>query len=150
MVDSRGLMRFPWISSLLCSAACLIFFIPAAETWLQYDRPAIANGQAWRLFTGHLTHWNLDHLVWDVVVLAVLGAWCERTGLARIMMISMIVSAAAISMALWFLKTGIEQYRGLSGIDSTLFMMLTILWLRREWAQSRYARFGLIGVASEF
>lgn len=40
----------------------------AAGELLQYDRQAIADGQLWRVVTGHLVHIGLEHLAWDAAV----------------------------------------------------------------------------------
>jgi rhomboid family GlyGly-CTERM serine protease len=110
--------------------AILVWLLPgAAETW-QFDRGAIAAGEAWRVVSGHLTHWNANHLLWDVLMFAVLGALVERTSRAAFL-VTTLLSGLAISLALWFLQPTLNVYRGLSGIDSALFVFQAG-WLARE------------------
>jgi rhomboid family GlyGly-CTERM serine protease len=94
---------------------------------MQFDRHAVACGQYWRIVTGHFTHWSAEHLMWDVIVFAALGAVCER--LDRWKMIWTIV--ASIFAISFFAAPQCETYRGLSGIDSALFVLLAVM-LRRE------------------
>lgn len=104
----------------------------------EYDRTAIESGQVWRVITGHFTHWSLDHLFWDVAVFAVLGAFAERrTGSAFVLCV--LSSALAITAGVWCLRPDLALYRGLSGIDSALFVMVTAALARdalrrREWS----------------
>ncbi|MBX9788209.1 MAG: rhombosortase [Pirellulales bacterium] len=118
--------------------AVAIWLVPGAAEWLQFDRGAIAAGEIWRIVSGHLTHWNGDHLLWDVLMFAVLGALVERTSRASFLATT-VLSALAISAALWFLQPAQVLYRGLSGIDSALFVFQAI-WLAREaLSEKRFA-----------
>jgi membrane associated rhomboid family serine protease len=44
---------------------------------LEASRAAIADGQWWRLATGHVTHWSANHLFWDLLMFVALGATLE-------------------------------------------------------------------------
>jgi hypothetical protein len=44
---------------------------------LQFDRTSLAAGEVWRLATEHVTHWNAEHLQWDLLMFIVLGGACE-------------------------------------------------------------------------
>lgn len=108
---------------LLSALAVLIHLLPGAAALLEYDRAEVLRGQAWRLLTGHWTHTSADHLVWDVVAFAALGlavAWRGR----RLFWRTALGSATAISVALLLLAPQWHTYRGLSGIDSALFVAL--------------------------
>ncbi|MDY0168688.1 MAG: rhombosortase [Thermoguttaceae bacterium] len=111
-------------------AAVLIHLSPVAGELLQYERAAIANGQIWRIVTCHLTHWSPDHLFWDVAVFACLAAVCLAES-RRATWICLAVSAAAIPAAVWVLMPDMPTYRGLSGLDSALFALLTAMLIRR-------------------
>ncbi|GMU24687.1 MAG: hypothetical protein AMXMBFR13_47600 [Phycisphaerae bacterium] len=56
----------------------LIWFSPAATAALQYERTGLAAGELWRIVSCHLTHFSLEHLFWDVIMFAAVGALCER------------------------------------------------------------------------
>jgi rhomboid family GlyGly-CTERM serine protease len=120
----------PIATTALTLLAIGIWLVPGASEWFEYRRSAIASGEFWRVITGHLTHWNSDHLLWDALMFAVLGALIERTS-RRAFLATTMLSAAAISATLWFCQPGLELYRGLSGIDSALFVFQAG-WLVRE------------------
>src|SRR5262245_41482469 len=122
MLTQHGIIaaELPVVAILLSALAVGIGAFENLSGALSFDRAAVANGEPWRLFTGHLTHWNWDHLVWDVLMFAVLGVLIEsrsRAAFARVLF----VSTAAISAAVWFFSANVTEYRGLSGIDSGLF-----------------------------
>jgi rhomboid family GlyGly-CTERM serine protease len=123
VVILRGGGRIPYASLLLGSLAIIVHLIPGVAAALEYDRAAILGGEVWRAITGHWTHFSLDHLFWDALMFAVLGAACEMRGRARFLIATM-GSAPAISLAVWMLAPDVDSYRGLSGIDSALFALL--------------------------
>ncbi len=123
---------------ILAAAAVLVYLLPVSTGLLEYSREAISRGQIWRLVTGHWTHTSLDHLTWDVVAFLALGgaaAWRGRGLFWR----TVLGSAAAISAALLLLAPQWQTYRGLSGIDSALFVALAAtLWLESERRADRW------------
>ena len=131
----RARAGLPIATAALTLLAIGIWLVTGASELLEYRRGAIASGEFWRAITGHLTHWNADHLLWDAVMFAVLGALVERTS-RRAFLATCAVSAAAISATLWFCRPGLELYRGLSGIDSALFVFQAG-WLVREALRER-------------
>ncbi|MEX2114644.1 MAG: rhombosortase [Pirellulales bacterium] len=109
------------ILTILCAAiAVAASTVPQWSGWFTYDRGAILAGETWRFLTGHVTHWNVDHLVWDVAIFGILGAMVERHDRPTLLGL-ILLSAAAISAATWLFHPQVEQYRGLSGLDSALF-----------------------------
>lgn len=96
---------------------------------LQFDRTAIADGELYRLVTGHFVHWNLDHLVWDAAVFIVLLLIGWRTDRRRTLA-TLAAASVAIPVVLWFAMPQMQTYRGLSGLDSALFAMVAALWWR--------------------
>jgi rhomboid family GlyGly-CTERM serine protease len=105
--------------------------LPGLTTWLQYDRLAIAAGELWRLCSGHWTHVSGEHLFWDVLMFVILGALCELEHRGRCL--TCVVGATVLIPAvLWFGMPSLIVYRGLSGIDSALFMLLATTHWRRE------------------
>lgn len=118
--ERSSLGQAPVVTLGLAALAVAASLLPTAFDWLSYDRAAITAGEAWRLVTGHFTHWNTDHLLWDAVMFVVLGAAVERAsrgGLAT----TLVIASAAISATLWTFAPEVSQYRGLSGLDSALF-----------------------------
>ena len=128
---------------LTLALATLALVLPAfgegVQGLLQYERGALAGGELWRLFTQHWTHWSAEHLVWDVLVFLALGAVCELRDRRRLLL-TLAVSALAISLALTILAPGLVTCRGLSGLDSALFALLAADWL--GWADLVRGRAG--------
>ena len=120
--------RIPCASLLLSLAAACIFACPSLAARLEYDRTAIAAGEIWRLFSGHWVHYGFDHFFWDVLAFGFLGAACERRSRPRFLA-CVIASSLTISLSIWFGLSGMGAYRGLSGIDSALVVLLFMeLW----------------------
>jgi len=120
----RQAARIP-LTLAMCVLAVTIACVPTAAEALQFDRSAIEAGELWRLATCHLTHWNADHLQWDLLMFAVLGAACELRGRRR-MWLCTALAAGTVSMLVFCLFPDVDTYRGLSGIDTSLFAMLAI------------------------
>ena len=118
--------NFPILTMLFGLLALVITLSSQVTSLMQFDRSAIMQGEIWRIFTGHMTHWSLSHLFWDILVFLVLAGLIERFSRRRFLacfasaslMISLLVFAFLPEMAF---------YRGLSGIDSGLFMMLLVM-----------------------
>ena len=120
--------RIPCASLLLSLAAAFIFVCPSLAAQLEYNRAAIAAGEIWRLFSGHWVHYGFDHFFWDMLAFGFLAAACERRSRSRLL-VCVTASALAISLLLWFGLPGMSAYRGLSGIDSALVVLLFMaLW----------------------
>lgn len=138
--DVSKLSRLPWLTMAMIVGAVMVFVRPQWSMWFQYDRAAIESGQWWRVLSCHWTHWSMDHLFWDGFALAVLGTlietWPNRPGAIkgwRTRFLAMIaVSALCICLAVWLVHPDMTTYRGLSGLDSALFAMLSMLMLREN------------------
>lgn len=117
MYDARR-FELP-IATTLAAVACLaLSFAPdAVAGWLAFDRQAILAGQIWRIWTGHLVHFSVQHALVDTSVLFLLGAVAERElGLSRVGL-ALFVGAPAISVGLLILAPEMSYYRGASGLN---------------------------------
>jgi rhomboid family GlyGly-CTERM serine protease len=135
--------RFPWLTLVLAGAAMTIGAMPAVAEFLQFDRTAVAAGQIWRLFTAHLTHFDANHLAWDVAVLLILGAWGERESRAQ-MVAALALTSPAITGAVWLSQPQFSCYRGLSGLDCALFGLLAGRLILRPEATARFVGFAAV------
>ena len=136
----------PFATLSLVIAALAIHCVPGSSERLQFDRAAIQHGEAWRWLSGHLTHFEGNHLTWDVGVLLLLGSAAERQNRQRFIR-TILVSATAISAAVWWWQPQFQQYRGLSGIDSALFGLLAgALLRRRQLVSSIVASLALLAI----
>lgn len=129
---------------MLLSFPALLFWLPGWAGLFQLDRGAMARGEVWRIVTCHWTHWTASHLVWDLAAFVLLGALCETWGPQgrRALFSAVAASALLIPLVLWVALPDIETYRGLSGIDSALFVLAAILVLRRELESTGTLRSG--------
>lgn len=122
--------RGPTRRSVSCSLALVLPAVailawPSLACVLEYDRSAIANGELWRIATCQWTHWSLNHFLWDALVFLSLGTLCERCS-RRGFAVCIVASAVLIPLAVWLWLPDMLQFRGLSGIDSALFVLLTV------------------------
>ncbi|HEX5056049.1 MAG TPA: rhombosortase [Gammaproteobacteria bacterium] len=106
---------------LLLLAAALVQGSGGGE-YLQYDRPAILDGQIWRLWTAHLVHLGWGHYLLNAAGLMLvwglfrdnmqLRAWCWH----------FLFAGLAIGLGLLWFDPGLFWYVGLSGILHALFI----------------------------
>ena len=143
---SSALARIPVITLLL---AVLTLAATAAPASIEYDRALILAAQCWRILTCHFAHFPGEHFGWCLAALLILGIGCElleRRGFIMTLLLSMV----AIPLALLVLAPNLPRYRGLSGVESALFVLLLaqILWERfdeRHWIG--FAAAAALGIA---
>lgn len=115
------LKSIPWLT--VTTALCTLLLAGASlGGFAQYDRSAILRGEVWRLVTGHFSHWSPSHLGYDLFAFAILGAICERRD-RRLFAAVSVATAFAVSLFLLMFRSDVEIYRGLSAIDSALWML---------------------------
>ncbi|MCG8583456.1 MAG: rhombosortase [Pirellulales bacterium] len=119
-----------WISSLwapvtwcVAAMALIVAAVPGWDVLLQFDTAAFGAGEWWRVLSGHVTHWNGDHLFWDLSVFVVLGTMCERRSRQGFVACMLLTAIAVSGYVMWFLPE-LDTYRGLSGIDTGLFALV--------------------------
>lgn len=83
---------------------------------LAWDRSALAQGELWRLVTGHFVHLGWSHLGLNLAGLA-LVTWIagEAYGLLRWAIIAL-TTIAVIDAGFWYLYEELDWYVGLSGL----------------------------------
>jgi rhomboid family GlyGly-CTERM serine protease len=135
----------PWFTGTLC-AGCLLLFLNlgTAPDTMVYNRAAIAQGELWRLLTGHFVHCDFSHLAWNLMPLLLIAGLLEQRLGARVTAGVTLVSCLGVSIWLWFTQTDLPLYCGLSGM---LYGLLAVLLatLRQE---SRHPAIPLIGMAA--
>lgn len=117
--------KIPFLTLGLAAVTLAVALLPGWTEALEMNRAALAHGEFWRLFTGHLTHFSADHLKWDLVVFVALGSLVELRN-RRHFLVCVVGGALAISLGVAWLQPQFSCYRGLSGIDSALFGYLAV------------------------
>lgn len=127
----RPRQTWPWMTVVLAGVSTAAFFIPAFGEALVYDRSRLVAGEEWRVWTGHLAHWNLGHWFWNLAVFVPAGIWLERLRpvVARAFLLA---SPMGISLLLFVAEPGLGRYAGLSGVAAGVLVLLAILQLRRR------------------
>jgi len=113
--DSFGGAKVP-LAVLACAALAVAAAGDDGAAALRYSRAAIADGEWWRLVTGHLVHLGPGHLLLNLAGLALVGWLTGREYGAALWWVIIVASAAAIAAALYVLQPGVAWYVGLSGV----------------------------------
>lgn len=132
-------MRIPYLTLFLSAITLAIAAVPGAADTLTLSREGLSEGSIWQLFTSHFCHWSGGHLFWDLLVFAVLGAWMEFRG-RKSYGIFLFTTLPILAWSALALTPAIDEYRGLSGIDSALFGWAAIgIWTDTKSAKQRIA-----------
>lgn len=123
---------FPSLTASLVALIAGLYWLIPDQSLLYFNADAIARGDTWRLFTGHLAHADFEHLLWNSLGLAVLGSLIEQH--SKAMLCSALAAGIAAGSALLMTPfAALDYYCGLSGVLHTL--LVVALWL--EWQRSR-------------
>lgn len=133
---TQAARRLPGASLLLMAFAGIAFLIPSLAERLEFNRLAILCGELWRIVTCHWIHGSTDHFFWDAATFLLLAAQCEWYSRTRFL-ITVLGSALFIPIVIWVVMPEIQLYRGLSGIDSALYILLSILFIRHGWGSKK-------------
>lgn len=112
--------RIPWLAVTMASSTVLLNAGASLGGFAQYDRAALMRGEVWRLVTGHFSHWSPTHLAWDLIAFLILGAICERR--RSLLLGAIFTTAITVSLYLLAFCPEVATYRGLSAIDSALWV----------------------------
>lgn len=113
-----------WLTPLIVLLiSIVVFFLPETVSQsLVFDRHDIANGEIWRLLTGHFDHTNLNHMLLNLAGLVMLWALHGdhyRHGLFTGVFLT---SAIVCSLGIYFFDPDMTRYVGLSGVLHGLFV----------------------------
>ncbi|MDD2763786.1 MAG: rhombosortase [Opitutaceae bacterium] len=136
-------MARSWATLLIAVAAGLAFAWPGLASLLIYERAGLLAGQAWRLWTGHLVHFNSRHLLLDLAVFLPAGVWLELIT-PRLARGFYLLTPPAVSAALLLFDSTLIRYAGLSGIATGLLVLLALVQLRRKAGEPPWFWLGVL------
>lgn len=87
-----------------------------ARLALRYARSAVAEGELWRLVSGHLVHLGWSHLTMNGLALVAIWALVGRNLQPRAWLLVVAVCMAGIDAGFWWLDPQLIWYVGMSGI----------------------------------
>lgn len=122
------------VTTSIAALAIASMAIPGLTECFETDFALMRDGQWWRAITGHWTHYDISHVFWDLLMFVVLSAACERR-CSRGYLPWMIASLATITWVVGWSCPEITHYRGLSGIDTGLFV-----WVAGDFVRSSLGR----------
>ena len=119
-VANRSILRrsTAWVVPLVMTAISLLVLLGGteAQSRLRYDRTGIAEGDLWRLVTGHFAHLGITHTLLNMAGLAVVWLLVGSAYTLWQWAFITLVSIAFIDLCFWFLDPDLIWYVGLSGL----------------------------------
>jgi len=110
---------------------------------LVYQRQLIANGEIWRLITGHILHTNGYHLLLNLAALFMLWALHKRFYSIKSYTALFLFCSTATSIGLYYFDPTLIQYVGLSGVLHGVFVFGALMDIN---AKDKTGYFLFIGV----
>ena len=107
--------------------------------------PAAAHGEIWRLWTGHLVHYDFRHFLTNAIAIAVPIALIDRRS-RRSILLSMMLLGPMISLAL-LAGAHFDEYRGASALALAVWVASALTLLRGQSASDRHTGAALIALA---
>lgn len=89
---------------------------------LQYERPAILDGQIWRLWTAHVVHLGWSHYLLNAAGLWLVWVLFRHTASTAVWCWHFLFAGFAIGLGLLWLNPDLVWYVGLSGVLHALFI----------------------------
>lgn len=126
-------LRAWWLPALLAVLLVALFAAGTAVTdALRYERGAVFAGQAWRLVSGHLVHFDLAHLGWNIAGLVLVWFLFAREYTPYGWFVILMASTVAIDLGFLAFEPGLEWYVGFSGVLHGCMAAGLVAWIRRE------------------
>lgn len=131
----RRLGTPPWFYLAVLALALVIQLFPAWRGALIYERDALAAGELWRAWTGHLVHFGWLHFGADTALLLIIG-WTIGREFPRASWLGLLLMPPFISAAVYWADPAMQRYAGLSAVNLGLLLLLAARgWKggRRDW-----------------
>lgn len=136
----------PYLPYLLLSiVATALYWSPkTVHIALEYNRLALSQGEVWRLFSGHLLHSNVYHLLMNLAGLFIIALLHAPLAKRLAFGWQLLILSFTTSIGLWFFASQISLYVGLSGVLHGILCFGAVLDIRQGY---RSGLLILIGVA---
>lgn len=118
----------------------------AVQMLARFERAALADGEWWRLLTGHLVHLGPGHVLMNLAALAVAAVLLHGVLTTAQWIGGVLLSALAIDAGLYWLAPEVAWYVGLSGV---LHGVLTAGGLRMAACRAWLGGVLLVGIAAK-
>jgi len=127
-----------WKVALVVALVCVFAaaFGDDAREFLRYDRAAIADGEYWRLLSGHFVHLGYSHLALNLVGLLLVWLLVGRLYSTQRWLFVTVISIVVMDAGFWFLDADLRWYVGLSGLLHGLLLAGAIAGVRSLPAES--------------
>lgn len=129
---------------LIIAGSVTCTFVPTLNAFFIYDRYAIMEGDYWRLFTGHLIHFSISHLVINLSVLVIVYEILGEDHFKKLEKI-LLYGIALIGPILFIIDPFLAYYGGTSGLSSAVFFFaLIVLYQTTDGAIKHLYSYGLL------
>jgi rhomboid family GlyGly-CTERM serine protease len=108
------------------SLSLLWIILYGLQANLRYERSLIFQGELWRLFTAHLVHLNLTHLVLNLVGWWLFLKLCGHLLKLKQLSCYILILALGISLLLLIFQPHLQWYLGFSGVLYGLLLIGSI------------------------
>ncbi len=127
-----------WKVALVVALVCVFVaaFGDDARELLRYERAAIADGEYWRLLSGHFVHLGYSHLALNLVGLLLVWLLVGRLYNTQRWLLVIAISIVVMDAGFWFLDADLRWYVGLSGLLHGLLLAGAIAGIRSLPAES--------------
>ena len=126
----------PWATLGMAALAVGVCVLPGVRARLLFERDAIWIGELWRLWTAHVTHFGLNHLLWNLAVFVPAGIWAERIAPRRT---RWLLAIAPLSISVVLLSdAALQRYGGLSGLAAAVLTLLALIQLSATGRTDRW------------
>ena len=117
--------------------ACALLALPElggepVRAALSYSRPALAQGEWWRLLTAHFVHMDPGHALLNSLGVILMWALFARDYSPLRWLAIYLFSGLTITTGLWFLDPDVDWYVGASGALHGVMTAGTLAHLRRR------------------
>jgi rhomboid family GlyGly-CTERM serine protease len=107
--------------------------------------PVAVHGEIWRLWTGHLVHYDFRHFLTNAIAIVVPIALTDPRS-RRSILLSITLLAPMISLAL-LAGAHFDEYRGASALALAVWLAAALTLLREQSASDRHTGAALIALA---